>query len=109
MAIVHVTTAEEINAQVATNKMVVLNFWATWCGPCRMFANVLEQIDEEMEDVRVLKVNVDEHPELSEKFEVMGIPHTRVILNNAMYEPLVGYIPYEQLQPMLETELKEEA
>lgn len=109
MAIVHVTTAEEINAQVETNKMVVLNFWATWCGPCRMFANVLEQIDEEMDDVRVLKVNVDEHPEISEKFDVMGIPHTRVILNNAMYEPLVGHIPYEQLQPLLENELKEEA
>ena len=105
MSILHITNPQQINEQVATNKMVVLNFWATWCGPCRMFAEVLEQLDDNNDDIQVLKVNVDEHPEISEKFDVMGIPHTRVILNNSMYEPLVGHIPLEQLEPMLRSEI----
>jgi len=106
MSIMHITNAQQINEQVEKNKMVVLNFWATWCGPCRMFAEVLEQLEEEVDDIQVLKVNVDEHPEISEKFDVMGIPHTRVIMNDAMYEPLVGHIPYEQLRVMLLAELE---
>ena len=91
MSIMHITNAQQINEQVEKNKMVVLNFWATWCGPCRMFAEVLEQLEEEVADIQVLKVNVDEHPEISEKFDVMGIPHTRVIMNDAMYEPRWSY------------------
>ena len=64
MSIMHITNAQQINEQVEKNKMVVLNFWATWCGPCRMFAEVLEQLEEEVDDIQVLKVNVDEHPEI---------------------------------------------
>lgn len=107
MAILHVTTEQEIMQHIGGEKLVVLNFWAPWCGPCNMFANVLNQVDKEMGDkVQVIKVNVDEAQALAAGFGVQGIPHSRLIIGDAMSQPITGYIPFEQLQSVLEQQMK---
>ena len=106
MSILHAKTEQEILEHVGGDKLIVLNFWASWCGPCQMFANVLNEVDEEIGDrVQVIKVNVDEAQDLAAGFGVQGIPHSRLIIGDAMSQPLTGYIPFEQLKAVLEQQL----
>ena len=80
---------------------VLLDFWATWCPPCRMLAPVVEQIAEEYEGrVKVGKVNVDEEQELAAMFRVENIPTVVVMRNGKLTDTLVGYHPKEQLEAM---------
>ncbi|MBS4196981.1 thioredoxin family protein [Lederbergia citri] len=106
MTIIHVTSNNEIEPHINGDKLVLLNFWAKWCGPCKMLIPVLEQLDEELGDkVQILKVDVDNGPDLAAQYGVMGIPHTRMIINNNTRDPLVGYVPYEKLKTIVEAEL----
>lgn len=107
MAIIHAKTEEEIFEHVGGEELIVLNFWASWCGPCQMFANVLNEVDEDFPGkVKVIKVNVDEAQELAAGFQVQGIPHTRIIIGDGMSQPLTGYIPYEQMKAIIDDQLK---
>lgn len=106
MAILHVNNEQQLVEEAQKGKMIFLNFWAPWCGPCNMFANVLQEIDEELQQhVQIVKVNVDEAQALAAGFEVQGIPHSRLIIGNAMSEPVIGYVPYEQLKDMLQAQI----
>ena len=70
-----VITKENFETEVLKSaKPVLLDFWASWCGPCRMVMPIIEEIAQEREDIKVGKVNVDEQPELAEQFGVMSIP-----------------------------------
>ena len=69
------------NEVMNSDKPVLLDFWAAWCGPCRMVVPVVEEIARERLDIKVGKVNVDEHPELSSQFGVMSIP-TLVVMKH---------------------------
>ena len=77
---------------------VVLDFWATWCGPCKMLSPVLSEIADEYADVlRVAKVNVDDEPELAMKFKVSSIPMLALFKNGKIISTSVGYRPKDEI------------
>ena len=83
------------------NKPVFLDFYADWCGPCRMVGPIVSEIANERSDVKVGKINVDEQPELAAQFQVMSIPMLAVIKNGKLENQVVGYRPKEQIEAML--------
>lgn len=77
-------TAENFEAEVLkSDKPVLLDFWAAWCGPCRRLLPIVDEIAEERSDIKVGKINVNEQPELAEQFQVMGVP-TFVVMKNGV-------------------------
>lgn len=84
-----------------SDKRVLLDFWATWCGPCRMVGPIIDEIADENPDYMVGKVNVDEESELAQKFGIMSIPSLIVIENGKVISNSVGAKPKEQILKML--------
>ncbi len=91
-------TAQNFEKEVLmANKKVVLDFWATWCGPCMMLAPVLEEIANECDNVVIGKVNVDEEPALAAQFGVASIPTLMLFQNGKNIDTIVGYRTKEQI------------
>lgn len=97
-------TKENFESEVLKSELpVLLDFWAEWCGPCRMLSPIVAEIAEEYRGkVKVGKVNVDEEQELSEKFQVESIPMVVIIKNGKVTNVSVGYKPKEQLTALLD-------
>ena len=98
MSVINLTT-ENFEEEVTQSRVpVLIDFWAVWCGPCKMMAPVVEQISEEMGDsAKICKVNIDEQGELAERFNVMRIPTFILIENGEEKEKMVGAMPKEEL------------
>jgi thioredoxin 1 len=101
MAILNVTDQNFTNE---TNEGLVLaDFWAPWCGPCKMIAPVLEELDSDMGDkVKIVKVDVDQNQETAGKYGVMSIPTLLVMKNGEVVDQVVGFRPKDALAELLE-------
>lgn len=80
---------------------VLIDFWAAWCGPCRMIAPAVEKIAEERPDVKVCKVNIDDEQELAIKYGVMSIPTLMVVKNGEIANKAIGLRPKEEIEALL--------
>jgi len=101
MTTVEITNENFEEKVIKSDKPVILDFWATWCGPCRMLAPTLEEIAEERSDVTVGKVNVDEQAELADKFGIMSIPTLLVFKNGKQTAKSIGVKPKEAVLALL--------
>ena len=89
------------NEVLDSEKPVLLDFWAPWCGPCRMVSPIVDEIAAERGDIKVGKVNVDEQPELAAQFGVMSIPTLVVMQGGKVANQMVGARPKSQILAML--------
>ena len=89
------------NEVMHSDKPVLLDFWAPWCGPCRMVVPIVEEIAKERSDIKVCKVNVEEQPELSSQFGVMSIPTLVVMKNGRIVNQAMGARPKNAILGML--------
>ena len=101
MSVIHVNKNNFQEEVLLSDKPVLLDFWATWCGPCRMVSPILDEIAAQHSDIKVGKINVDEQPELAAQFRVMSIPTLVVMKNGRIVQQAVGARPKAQILSML--------
>lgn len=97
----HVNT-EEFDALIAEGKTVLVDFYATWCGPCKMLAPVLEEVAPEYPEIEFVKVNVDEHSDLAQRFNVSVIPTLFVIKGENTLATTKGYMDADALRAFVD-------
>ena len=91
-------TIQNFDAEIQRNNgITIVDFWAAWCGPCRMIAPILEEIDREVEDVTVMKVNVDNEPALADRFAINAIPTLIFFKNGELIKQKTGLYPRDAL------------
>ena len=97
-----VITKDNFDAEVLNAKgTVLIDFWASWCGPCRMLSPIVDEVAEEHPDVKVGKINIDEEPGLAQQFNVMSIPTLMVFRNGEKIKESVGVVPKEQIESLI--------
>ena len=101
MAVLHITKDNFEEQVLQSDKPVLLDFWASWCGPCRMVSPIVDEIAEEKSDIKVGKINVDEQPELAGAFQVMSIPTLVVMKNGKVANRTMGAQPKAQILSLL--------
>ena len=101
MSVIAVTKDNFEEKVLKAEGKVLLDFWATWCGPCRMVAPIVEEIAAEREDIIVGKVNVDEQMELASQFGIVSIPTLIVMKEGKVAAQAVGYMPRADIEKLL--------
>lgn len=102
MAIVKVTKDNFEQEVLQSDKTVLVDFWAAWCGPCKMLSPIVDEVAAERSDIKVCKVNVDEESALAIQFKVASIPMLLVFKNGKEVNKSVGYISKEQVLALLD-------
>lgn len=103
MAVIELNESNFENEVEKSNKTVLVDFWAPWCGPCRMLSPIVDEIAEEHSDIKVCKVNVDEEQALAAKFGIMSIPTLVIFKNGNIANKLIGVQPKSEILKTLTT------
>ena len=101
MSVININNNNFQDEVMHSEKLVLLDFWASWCGPCRMVSPIVDEIAAERGDIKVGKINVDEQPELAARFGVMSIPTLVVMKEGKIVNQAVGARPKAQILAML--------
>ena len=101
MSVIHITNQNFREEVVNSDKPVLLDFWASWCGPCSMLSPVIDEIAEDRSDIKVGKVNVDEEPELASAFQVMSIPTIILFKDGKAIKKNMGVINKQSLKDFI--------
>lgn len=101
MSVINITNENFENQVLRAERPVLLDFWAAWCGPCRMVSPIVDEIAAEHSDIAVGKVNVDEQSDLAERFGITSIPTLVVIKNGKIVNRAVGAMPKAKIIEML--------
>lgn len=101
MSVMHITKANYDELVKNSDKPVLLDFWAPWCGPCRMVGPIVEEVAQEREDIAVGKINVDEEVELAMEFGVASIPTLVVVEHGKVMNKAIGYMPKAEIESLL--------
>lgn len=94
----HITVQNFAQEVEQSDTPILVDFWATWCGPCKMIAPVLEEVSNEISNVRFVKVDVDENENLANKYQISSIPTLMIFKNGAPVDTLVGFMPKDSLK-----------
>ena len=95
-------TLDNFEEEVLNSKEPVLvDFWAPWCGPCRMLSPIVDQVAEATEGVKIGKVNVDEQEELADRYSIMSVPALKFLKNGEVVKDSTGFIPKEKIEEMI--------
>ena len=101
MSAIHINKENFEQEVLHSDKPVLVDFWASWCGPCQMVLPIMDEIADERSDIKVCKINVDEQKELARQFRVMSIPTLAVFKNGEMVNRSTGAKPKEQILQMI--------
>ncbi len=101
MSVMNITKNNFHEEVVQSDKPVLLDFWATWCGPCRMVSPIVDQIANERDDLKIGKINIDEQQELASAFQIMSIPTLVMMKEGKVVNQMIGARPKSQILSML--------
>ena len=102
MSVLHITKDTFEKEVMASTVPVLVDFWATWCGPCRMVGPLVEEIAAEHPEIKVGKIDVDAQPELAAQFQIMSIPTLMVVKNGQITQRVVGARPKNQILALVQ-------
>ena len=101
MKVLHIDKDNFHKEVLNSDKPVLLDFFASWCGPCRMVGPILDEIAQEREDIKVCKVDIDEQPELASRYRIMSVPTLMVLKNGNIVDQSIGAKPKHQILAMV--------
>lgn len=101
----HIGDANFASEVLNSKGIVVVDFFATWCAPCKMLAPILEELQSEMSDIKVFKVDVDQSPQISGQYGIQSIPTIKIFKDGAEVDTKVGFVPKQQLKESIEEAL----
>ena len=101
MSVITLTTENFENEVLKSDKPVIIDFWAEWCGPCQAFSPIIDEVAEERKDIKVCKINVDQQRQLAAKFKVMSIPTLLIIKDGEIKNRSVGLISKDDINELI--------